>query len=477
MKQKKPVYLILASIASLFLPLIYWQFDANLNFTDVTDPVKPSNDTFPSSLNTTKLPAFVRNDMVSNVFYIAHDVFKYGVCEYQNVCVASNETIIYTTTPKAAEELTKKYKNCSKGNDAFCRCNKRSGVRFLPINNQITFESEPTWLMYQWLPRHHIAHFAFSMIQFHSILLHRDFYTLPNFTTLLFQDNPSPLLPYHRDLLKIVQSTGTLPTLSKIDFLSKTPHRYTPKHDTKTRCFTSLHTSRLSEVYATSHKDLHTFRETAEKALSLSFTPSTCPPPKTLILVRAKSQKGRERRMKNLREVVSLLEELGIMRIDTIDFSGRMSLRRQARVIAEYGLIISSHSSQLANLVFAREGAVVVEVSVVYKRGFRVLGDVAGLKYINSVGHRPDASDRAFVNKLYREKVLGRGCMNVTTDGEVDLNGERCGFTVEERERLKGVDFWVDLVRFEKDLKEGLRWLKERCRGEDSSLWNRIGPK
>ncbi|ORY33216.1 hypothetical protein BCR33DRAFT_520909 [Rhizoclosmatium globosum] len=192
MKQKKPVYLILASIASLFLPLIYWQFDANLNFTDVTDPVKPSNDTFPSSLNTTKLPAFVRNDMVSNVFYIAHDVFKYGVCEYQNVCVASNETIIYTTTPKAAEELTKKYKNCAKGNDAFCRCNKRSGVRFLPINNQITFESEPTWLMYQWLPRHHIAHFAFSMIQFHSILLHRDFYTLPNFTTLLFQDNPSP---------------------------------------------------------------------------------------------------------------------------------------------------------------------------------------------------------------------------------------------------------------------------------------------
>ncbi|KAJ3296949.1 hypothetical protein HDU79_005309 [Rhizoclosmatium sp. JEL0117] len=461
----KPLFLGIICITAAYFTVIYsiesqWieSLTVSVSSTSLNHPVKVSLATSNSSLtqtphqslNNTKIPIFNTTEMVSQVLVTAHDSFKYAVCEYQNVCITSNQTTIYTKTRKVAAFLTRKYKNCKLGNDAFCRCHKRSGVHFTEFPKQsttVSFETTPTWLMYQWSNRHHVAHFAFSMVQFHSILLHREFYSLPNFTTLLFQDNPPPLLPYDQKLLDIVKSTGTLEYLDTVEFLD----------GGKERCFQSVHTSRISEVYATSQWDLEAFRKSAEHLLRLNLTLPGCPPPKALILIRQSTQKGRERRIMNIDALDRYLKRKGFQQVDIRELNGKQSLEEQAGLVSQYGLIISSHSSQLANLLFARHGAVVIETSVVYKPAFRTLGEMAGLKYINSVGHRPDKRERAYAHKLY-DKV--RTCLG---DQRGFLAIKNCALDVKEREVLKSVNYWIDFEGFGRDLEEGLEWIRGNC--------------
>ncbi|KAJ3076234.1 hypothetical protein HDU98_004847 [Podochytrium sp. JEL0797] len=408
-----------------------------------------------------RVPFFSDPEIVSQMYTYRQDKFRYEVCELQLVCIASNETVMYTTTPEAADRLNEKYKGCIKSIDAFCICMKRSGVRFESVMYPQTFETKPTWLMYQWLPRHHVAHYAFSLIQFHSILLHSIYYSLPSFERILFQDNPSPLNPYETTLLEIAQDAHTLPNLASVEFLSTQSHEYEARHGNTTRCFESVYTSRLSEVYATSPLDLDVFRGNAEKRLQLpGITSDTCPPLKALVLVRKHTKKGRQRKMKNMEQVISLLNGKGVSQVDVLDLNGSQSLLQQAQIISQYGLIISSHSSQLANMLFARRNAVVMEVSVVYKPAFRVLGQMARLKYINSVGHAPDKGSREYVHKLYAK--IQKTC----TTG--DMWKEGCGLTTAEKEALKSVDYVADLGIFERDLDEGLQFLRIACNGTNA---------
>ncbi|KAI9348101.1 hypothetical protein BDR26DRAFT_931177 [Obelidium mucronatum] len=406
------------SFASLILLSPLSQSNSSSNPTAAAAAKSANSDSNANNINNTFVKVFGDDlEVISNVIVRREDAFKYRVCELRNVCISNNETIIFTTTDAKAKALTTKYKGCKKGNDAFCTCLKRSGVRFQALKNSSTstlesFETTPTWLMYQWLPRHHVAHFAFSMIQFHSILLHTGYYNLPPFQTILFQDNPAPLNKYETALLGIVKSTGNLAALKNLEFLSHNSYEYQSiTAENITRCFHSIHTSRQSEVYATSPEDLDVFRKTAETALNLNITVSPCPPTKAVILVRGKAKKG-------------------IHTVDVLDLNGSQSLEEQAALISQYGLIVSSHSSQ-------------------------TLGTMARLKYINSVGHAPDKSSRVHIQKLFGRVQKSCG-VNITRAND-------CIVATADRETLKSVDYWVNLETFERDLNEGLSFVNEQC--------------
>ncbi|KAJ3018645.1 UNVERIFIED_CONTAM: hypothetical protein HDU68_011060 [Siphonaria sp. JEL0065] len=456
-RAKPPKFIILLAILTTYygsllalFHLIQPLFDRELSTaTDVL--ITPQPETTSEFRSVFKDP-----EILSQIITRTKNKYKYEVWELRNVCISTNETVIYTATPAKAATLNAKYKGCKKGNDPFCACMKRSGVRFEALEsdrvNFIAFDQTPTWLMYQWLPRHHVAHYAFSLVQFHSILLHSKHYDLPSFESILFQDNPSPLNNYEKSLLEIVKQSGYLANLRSIDFLSKEAQEYKPVKN-ETKCFQSIHTSRMSEVYSTNSEDLDVFRQSAERVLGLNITGSICPPNHAVILVRNKAKKGRQRVMKNIDQVIRLLNKKGIHHVDVVDLNGSQTLQQQASMISKYGLIISSHSSQLANLLFAHRNAVVMEMSVVYKPAFRTLGNMARLKYINSVGHRPDKSARSYIQKLFGR--LEKTC-NVAV-----VNG--CNITSVERETLKSADYWVNLKTFERDLNEGIGFLNEKC--------------
>ncbi|KAI9341378.1 hypothetical protein BDR26DRAFT_860333 [Obelidium mucronatum] len=410
------------------------------------------------------IPIFNDPDrIVSQIRVVKDDLLEYHVCRYENVCVSPNETLLFTTTSEAAAELEMKYSKCYKKSRSslsaldrkFCDCfSVQVGYRFFAQDPQRplpAFETIPTYLIYNWLPHHHLSHFAFSTVHFHSVLQHQQFYSLPKFKRVIFQDlPPDGLTDYEKAMWDIILAGGKLESLQEIQFL---------RRNASMQCYKSIYSSKQSEVYARSKADIDVFKKSAEKVLGLDITNRECPPSRTLLLVRSNGtiQGNRMRTMVNQWHVMKLLEKKGLTQVDVLDMNGTMSLRDQAHMISRYGLIISSHSSQLTNLLFAHNNAAVMEVGIIYKPAFRNLGLMARTFYINSVGHKPERVGywyRGFYPRISRE-------CNFTRMAQGDVSS--CPMSTKEIEAMKNSDYRVHLEYFEKDLDLALNFLEGKC--------------
>ncbi|KAJ3284906.1 lariat debranching enzyme [Rhizoclosmatium sp. JEL0117] len=198
---------------------------------------------------------------------------------------------------------------------------------------------------------------AKDTVHFHSILQHETFYSLPKFKRVLFQDiPPDGLTAYEKDMWEIIKYGGKLNALQEIQFLRSL--------NGEPQCYKSIYSSKQSEVYARTPSDLDVFKTSAEKVLGIDITKKQCPPSRTLLLVRSNGTitGHRMRTMVNQWHVLRLMESKGLTQIDVRDMNGTMTLKEQAQMISQYGLIISSHSSQLTNLLFAHNNAAVMEM-------------------------------------------------------------------------------------------------------------------
>ncbi|ORY44384.1 hypothetical protein BCR33DRAFT_220287 [Rhizoclosmatium globosum] len=171
-----------------------------------------------------RIPVFHDDSVISQIRVVKDDVLGYNVCLYENVCVYPNQTVIYTRTAETADFLEKKYSKCFKKarttlsalDRKFCECfSVQVGYRFQPLQHHdpsaylTAFDDSPTYLIYNWLPHHHLSHFAFSTVHFHSILQHETFYSLPKFKRVLFQDiPPDGLTAYEKDMWEIIKYGG-----------------------------------------------------------------------------------------------------------------------------------------------------------------------------------------------------------------------------------------------------------------------------
>ncbi|KAI8618574.1 hypothetical protein BC830DRAFT_1108139 [Chytriomyces sp. MP71] len=412
------------------------------------------------------VPTLLDEDMVSQVSVIKEDLFKYHVCMFENVCIQPKRTIMYTKTPQAAKLLNKKYAGCFKKrsnltelDERFCRCfGPEAFMKFLPFNQRELPEinKTPTYLVYQWLPHHHLSHFAFSTVQMHSVLQNDAFYSLPRFETILFQDiPPDGFTEYEESLWNIIKAGGKLDSVKKIEFLRNSDAEV--RNETVSQCFATIYTSNQPENYAHRRKDLDVFKKSAEKVLGLDITTRECPPSRVLLLVRNAVNNTRQRKMSNRWNVLKLLENKGLTQIDILDLNGTLTLQEQASFISRYGLIISSHSSQLTNLLFAHKNAAVMEVSIVFKPAFRQLGLMSRTHYVISVGHKPEKvgyNYRKFYPRIMNECNFTRMAM-----GDV----KHCPMTFKEVEAMKNSDYRVHLDYFEKDLDRALAHLESKC--------------
>jgi hypothetical protein len=125
-----------------------------------------------------------------------------------------------------------------------------------------------------------------------------------------------------------------------------------------TKCYQTAFYYPPKEIYARSPKDLDLFRTSSHKYLSLNTSasithPTLCPPRRVVILQRIRGTGLR--RMINLDGLMDYMVRRGIPRkaISVRTLSESNTLKEQAKLIYETGLIITSHSSQIANLVFA----------------------------------------------------------------------------------------------------------------------------
>ncbi|KAJ3307488.1 hypothetical protein HDU76_004633 [Blyttiomyces sp. JEL0837] len=393
-----------------------------------------------------------RHEFVSKLNMMIPNPPSYRICKFENICVEGKRAIFFTRSEELTQNLRAMMNCCNATKEQpcpmaeftsedklFCPCfTKESEIVFEtlpPLQKSFyffgSFLKAPTatntdprflgnaWYISQWLCglSHHIAHFSYNLVQFYAALLHREFYQLPSkLDTIVWQDGTESFIPFEQQYWDVITNTsvGIAMGLANIDI--------------------------GGEVSGAKR--------------------SSCPPQRTIILKRKRGHGLRW--ILNQNDMIELMQNKGIHEIDVVQISEDHSLQEQAQIFASFGLMISSHSSQLANLVFAHENAVVIEASPIFKPAFRHLGIMSRLKYINSVGHMPEENEAPIL-----EAIKARGC---DLEKMIEVAGYDCNITREEREPLKMANFYMDLAVFERQLDESLAHLEEVCKGSGGWL-------
>ena len=145
-------------------------------------------------------------------------------------------------------------------------------------------------------------------------------------------------------------------------------------------CFKRLSWTPHYGHYGHALSDTAALRQAALKRANVTST-HRCPPAKALIVIRAEN-----RRIINLPAVVALLDKYGIA-YDQATITAATPSAEQAALFRNHGLILSVHSSQLANVVFAPLNSVVIEMSPeFFNPDFAQYATEMGLNYFYALG-------------------------------------------------------------------------------------------
>ena len=117
-----------------------------------------------------------------------------------------------------------------------------------------------------------------------------------------------------------------------------------------------------------------------------------CPPPRALLLARGELAR---RGFANAHVLHTVAAELAVAKLNVVAVGSSDSTAAQAAIFRSAGLIISGHSSQLKNLIFARPHTAVVEITGEYvpdgtASPFSEGMDELGVHYVQSRHHWPN---------------------------------------------------------------------------------------
>ncbi|KAK4699392.1 hypothetical protein P7C70_g6868, partial [Phenoliferia sp. Uapishka_3] len=123
-------------------------------------------------------------------------------------------------------------------------------------------------------------------------------------------------------------------------------------------CFEHAFSSRPIATYFQDHSEGALFRELAHRALFLKpDVPHPCQPADLQVLILE-----RNRPLWNQADVVALLHQYGLRNIQFATLSEATPYATQATLFYEADIVITVHGSQIANLVFMRQGGAIMEI-------------------------------------------------------------------------------------------------------------------
>jgi len=241
------------------------------------------------------------------------------------------------------------------------------------------------WGVQKWVPIHHIAHWAQKLLIFQSLYQHGASIPLPPLDGMVFHDSDQPLTEHERVILNValesLQPSDTHPltlavkdgsldarmifaeTLRKqksslemsasLSVRDGAPIHTSPSHLT---CFGRVSWSPFYGLFSTHADDTTRFRENAYKTFDLP-PPQRCPPRRAVLLYR------HNRKILNRAAIVDMLKDEFGLELEYRTVDERSSSQQQVSLFASTGLMLSSHSSQLTNMLFSPPGSAIVEIS------------------------------------------------------------------------------------------------------------------
>ena len=399
----------------------------------------------------------------SRVFLFEDDPRHYRVCTLANVCADADQIYLAVQDPDVRAMYQAGVQLCqenSKEKPMYCRCFPRS-LKPVFVKNfgeigAYTGLSGHTWLADTWVNIHQIGHWMEQNILFHSVFLNAAGYNLPRVDRIAFLKAP---------VMNEVESFFYGLATSNLGYQIPEPPLFSLKRPI---CMQRCSTSGLLAVIATSLDDAMAFRATASKLTHANLTISTkvdnCPSPKTYILVRTEPV-TRLRKFLNMDAVKTLLtEELGIVDLSVVSTSQAISAVDQAKLFGEFGLMISTHSSQLVFSIFGQSGAAIVEAAVTFfNDDFAEIAQRAGLFYRMAIGGAVPSST---------SEITPAGCNKAFSScrGEPECFEKHATCTKLERGEIKELDFEVDLEALRSSTRQAIDHLHEACGGN----WNGV---
>jgi hypothetical protein len=209
-------------------------------------------------------------------------------------------------------------------------------------------------------------------------------------------------------------------------------------------CFSTAYIVPQAERFFSSREDVVVFRRFMINSIANSYIKRfhapldmgrTCPVAKAVVLHRVEGLGHRD--VLNYDVIDRVLHKHGIHTYHNISIGSDTNSLDQMQVFGNFGLMISSHSSQLKNLAFAADHAIVLETKAeLYSRAFSEGSEHLNIIYIHSVGHDPylaDINNNMYVHSNYAKAVvsspyyLDEHVLDVDVGRALDLQRQKCG--------------------------------------------------
>lgn len=124
------------------------------------------------------------------------------------------------------------------------------------------------------------------------------------------------------------------------------------------QCYERLTFTRAFGIFSTSALDTNDFREASYRYHNLTTLKSRCPPRRIVLLYRS------NRMIMNWEELRDMVHEMtGGRTLERVTIDARSTHAEQVELFATTGMMISSHSSQLVNVMFSHPHSTMIEVT------------------------------------------------------------------------------------------------------------------
>jgi len=147
-------------------------------------------------------------------------------------------------------------------------------------------------------------------------------------------------------------------------------------------CFARVSLSPIYGLLSLDPADAHRFREVTAERMSLpAELTRSCPPRRAILLTRP------DRRILNVQDLDDFMLKRFNLQLEHHELSGRNTSIEQVRLFATSGLVLSSHSSQLINVLFSHAAQALVEITAeFYNVDFASYAHALGLNFHYALG-------------------------------------------------------------------------------------------
>ena len=395
-----------------------------------------------------------------------------------------------------------------------------------PFQHVAALQHSHFWAIHKWVNVHHIAHWMQKLMLFRSIFRHTP--ALAEFLSpqglpqgIIFQDTDEKITRHELEILRLVindtlntphplrneahwnkylywteqlsagmyrtdgqrkvnEPFGVYPQhliLSKTDTSASTsaaasssvpssvpsssssssPLPPVPPYST---CFDRVTWSPTYAIFSTSSADTVSFRRRAHHhyGFSAALSQSRCAPKRAILLYR------HNRGILNNQDIVTWFTNTYKLNLELVTIDEKTPSREQAALFASSGLILSAHSSQLSNLIFAPSSACVIEIAPEFWNGeFISYARGLGIKYNYALG---GLIENETLIPPHKECVA---LLEQLCDGDglcIMEENWRCAFRHGTNKRK---NFYADLEQVKKQVKKCVNHLNWQCYGRWAS--------